>query len=675
MTVNMLFNHPPTLRSCAFICLCLFSLLGFSEQTWTVNSKQMDVEQLIISVAKATNKTIIIDPKVKGKVQVVSSKPLNKQQYYELFLSILEVHGFVAVESGEVVRVVPQKDARTSPVRVVDDAGLGNSEVVTQVIQLENISAAKLIPVLRPLAPQQAHMAAYTGSNAIIISDTSANIARIRRVIEKIDHSALEKTEIVPLQHAAAEDVVKMLEKLQKNEQTKGQAQTNRLLLVADKRTNSLLVNGDELERQRIRALIKHIDSPLAQSGNVKVVYLEYADAGEMAKVLSKVVQNIEDMSGASDKPRANNKSSSATVEADKGTNSLVITADADVMQSLLAVVAKLDIRRAQVLVEAIIVEIEDTNDRNLGVEWLFLNDNGAYGSSTDAGLAGRVVGGALPAEGSDSNDLDTGGIASALAGTAGQVLGYASLNDGLKFNVVLNALQANSKANILSTPSLLTLDNEEASIVVARKVPFTTGSYTSTGSGGSAPENPFQTVERQDVGITLKVTPQINEGDSMVLTISQEASDIIPTAGLVNGNIVTSERTIETTVLVDDGEAIVLGGLIGDKVNETIQKVPVLGSIPYLGALFRSTSTNYTKQHLMVFLRATIVRDKKDMSAATGAKYRLIRNQRAEMNAKGTHFFSDDELPMLPEWVEQMDQLDDMREQQKTTPATDSDG
>lgn len=675
MTVNMWFNEKTALHSCAFICLCLFTLSGFSEQTWTVNSKQMDVEQLIISVAKATNKTIIIDPKVKGKVQVVSSKPLNKQQYYDLFLSILDVHGFAAIESGNVVRVVPQKDARTSPVRVVDQAGRSNSEVVTQVIQLENISAAKLIPVLRPLAPQQAHMAAYAGSNAIIISDTSANIARIRRVIEKIDHSALEKTEIVPLQHAAAEDVVKMLEKLQKNEQTKGQAQSNRLLLVADKRTNSLLVNGDELERQRIKTLIKHIDSPLTQSGNVKVVYLEYADANEMAKVLSKVVQNIEEISASTDKPRATNKKSTATVEADEGTNSLVITADADVMQSLLAVVDKLDIRRAQVLVEAIIVEIEDTNDRNLGVEWLFLNDNGGYGSSTESGLAGRIVGGALPEDG-DDGDLDTGGIASALAGTAGQVLGLASLDSGLKFNVVLNALQSNSKANILSTPSLLTLDNEEASIIVARKVPFTTGSYTSTGSGGSAPENPFQTVERQDVGITLKVTPQINEGDSMVLSISQEASDIIPTAGLVNGNIVTSERTIQTTVLVDDGEAIVLGGLIGDKVNETIQKVPFLGSIPYLGALFRSTSTNYTKQHLMVFLRATIVRDRKDMDTATASKYRLIRNQRAEMNAKGTHFFEDDELPMLPEWMEQMDQLDDIRDQQAPTAVTEkSDG
>ena len=209
MTFNMLFIRKPILRSCVFASICLFSLIATAEQTWTVNSKQMDIQQLIISVAKATNKTIIIDPKVKGKVQVVSSKPLNQQEYYDLFLSILDVHGFAAIESGNVVRVVPEKDARTSPVRVVDKQGRGNSEVVTHVIQLENISAAKLIPVLRPLAPQQAHMAAYAGSNAIIISDTSANIARIRQVIEKIDHSALEKTEIVPLAHAAAEDVVK----------------------------------------------------------------------------------------------------------------------------------------------------------------------------------------------------------------------------------------------------------------------------------------------------------------------------------------------------------------------------------------------------------------------------------------------------------------------------------
>ncbi|WP_235015282.1 type II secretion system secretin GspD [Oceanicoccus sp. KOV_DT_Chl] len=631
-------------------------------QTWTVNFKETDIHELIRFVAKATQKTIIIDSQVKGKVQVISAKPVNSKQLYDLFLSILEIQGFAAVESGEVVRVIPMKDARTAPVQVVTNDVAANSEIITQVIQLENISAAKLIPVLRPLAPQQAHMAAYAPSNAIIISDTAANIARIKQVINSIDLSAIQKTDVVTLEHAAAEEVVRMLEQLAKDSGGKAQAETKKLVLVADKRTNSVLVTGDELERQRVKTLIDYLDTPLAQSGNVKVVYLEYAEAKDLSEVLSKVVQNIEQMN-SQDKSANAAKKHTSTIEADEGTNSLIITAEADTMQSLLSVVQRLDIRRAQVLVEAIIVEMTDDNGRDLGIEWLFINDSGAYGGSNNSGLGGAIA--AAGFETDDNGDpVDTrASIAGVVGSATGQVLGIGRLADDLSFNVVINALQQNTEANILSTPSLMTLDNEEASIVVGQSIPFVTGSYTATGTSSSNPDNPFQTVERENVGITLKVTPQINEGDSLILAISQEVSNVVGTSAVLNSNPITSERKIDTKILADNGQTIVLGGLIEDNISERVQKVPVLGDIPIIGSLFRSTSTTHGKKHLLIFLRPTIVRDKKQMDDVTAGKYRLIREKQLEEIDEGVDLLDDKNLPLLPEWQQQLEALEVIRE------------
>jgi general secretion pathway protein D len=660
--------------------LILSSIVGFSvglveqaqatdeesltQQTWTVNFKDTDIQELIRFVAKASNRTIIVDPKVKGKVQVISANPVNADELYALFLSILEIHGFAAVDSGDITRIIPSKDARAAPVPVIrDQESLStSSEIVTQVIQLENISAQKLIPVLRPLVPQQGHMAAYGPSNAIIISDTMANINRIRQVIESIDLSAIEKTDIIPLEYASAEEIVRMLQQLQKTESAKGQADAKKLTLVADKRTNSILVAGDELERQRLKSLITHLDTPLAQSGNVKVIYLKYADATELSVVLSKVAQNMERMSENNDKTRLVGKGE-ATIEADDGTNSLIVTAEADTMQSLLAVVAKLDIRRAQVQVEVIIVEMTDNDGRDLGVEWLFINDSGGYGASNNSGLGSTIAGAAFETNNNGSSVDARGGIAEAIGGAAGQVLGIGRLDDGLSFNVVVNALQQNSKANILSTPSLLTLDNEEASFVVGQSIPFVTGSYTATGSSSSNPDNPFQTVERENVGITLRVTPQINEGDSLILAISQEVSNVIGTSTILNSNPITSERKIETTILADNGQTIVLGGLIEDNITESIQKVPILGDIPFLGRLFRSTSTSVGKKNLLIFLRPTIVRDKRQMDSVTAGKYRLIREQQLREIDEGVNLIDDRTLPLLPEWQEQLEQLQEIQE------------
>jgi general secretion pathway protein D len=654
--VQMKTNILKICRAAVVILFCLPSLS--MAQNWTVNLQDADIQELIKFVAEATNTTIVVDPKVKGKVKVVSSKPVNDDELYDLFLSILDVHGYTAVRNGNIIRIVPNKDARSSPVAVKDNVEAVNDEYITQVIQLENISAAKLIPVLRPLVPQQAHMAAYAPSNAIIISDLQANIARIRAVIERMDTSAVQKTEVITLKYAVAEDVVSMLDKLNKSENaSQGGGTAVETLLVADKRTNSLLVTGDEMDRQRLRLLISHLDTPLEQNGNVKVVYLEYAKAEELAEVLSKVMQNMDKLE--SDEKNKRNSRGVATIEADADTNALIITADADEMQSIESVIRRLDIRRAQVLVEAIIVELEVLDGQDLGIQWMFRTDNGVYGSnvSDGSGTLGAISGALL--DGTDSNSAS---LATALGGVPGTTVGVGRLGDDLDFNILLNALQQNSGANILSTPSLLTMDNHEAFIVVGQNVPFVTGSYTNTGSGSSNPNNPFQTIERENVGISLYVTPHINEGDSVVLDIEQEISSLVSSLAFAASDVITNERKVNTQVLANDGETVVLGGLIKDDVQESEQRVPLLGSIPLLGKLFRSTSVSYTKSNLLIFLRPTIIREPGELQGATAEKYRYIRDQQQKKREQGVIYLDEEVLPLLPEWEEQLKALDDMK-------------
>ena len=519
-----------------------------------------------------------------------------------------------------------------------------SDEYMTQVIRLENISAAKLIPVLRPLVPQQAHMAAYAPSNAIIISDVSANIDKIRDIIERMDKSAVQKTDIIKLRYAVAEDVVRMLDQLNKSaaKQTGGEQET---LLVADARTNSVLVSGDELERARLRKLVNHLDTPLEQSGNVKVIYLQYAEATDLAEVLTRVMKNISQLDTAEGAQAKSRSSKSATIEADEDTNALIITADADEMASLEAVIQRLDIRRAQVLVEAIIVEMEVIDGQELGLQWLFADNDGVFGSNitrNDSRL-GSIAGSQLSEGGGDTPDgVDLGGLAAALAGTGGVSLGWAQLDSmGLSMTVILNALKETANTNILSTPSILTLDNQEAYITVGQQVPFVTGSFTNTGAGGDGAQNPFQTIERENVGITLTVTPHINDGDSVVLDIMQEVSSI-SSVSVIASDVITNERKIQTKVLALDGQVIVLGGLIKDEVQDAQQKVPLLGDIPYLGRLFRSDAEQVKKQNLMVFIRTTIIRDNEQLVGASAEKYRYIRDQQALRKEKGLLYLGD---------------------------------
>ena len=666
MSVNVTKRFHP-FRVLGLVLALALGSAPLSAQDYTVNLNDTDIQELIKFVAEATGTTIVVDPAVKGKVKVISSKPVSAGELYQLFLSILDVHGYAAVRSGEVVRVIQNKDARSAPVSVSDgQSGLTSEEYVTQVLRLDNISAAKLIPVLRPLVPQQAHMAAYAPSNAIIISDISSNIDKIRDIIERMDKSAVQQTDVIKLRYAVAEDVVKMLDQLNKSE-AKAAGGEQETLLVADARTNSVLVSGDELERARMRALIDHLDTPLEQSGNVKVIYLEYANALDIAEVLTRVMKNISELEPA-EGLKAGGSSNTSTIEADEGTNALIITADADEMAALEAVIQRLDIRRAQVLVEAIIVEMEVIDGQDLGLQWLFADSSGFYGSNINANdVRAANIGAAVLPEDSDDGDVNIGALAGALASTPGLSLGWGQISDGLSMTVILNALKETSNANILSTPSILTLDNQEAYITVGQNVPFVTGSFTSTADSAT---NPFQTIERENVGITLTVTPHINEGDAVVLDISQEVSSL---SGLSVTNsasdIITNERKIETKVLAIDGQIVVLGGLIKDDVQDAQQKVPLLGDIPYLGRLFRSDAEQVTKQNLMVFIRTTIIRDNAALAGASAEKYRYIRDQQALRKGQGLTYLDDANLPVMDEWEETLKELDELKEVQTYGP------
>lgn len=623
----------PRLVAIALLCI---STSALAQQTWTVNFKDTDIQEVIKFIADATGKTIVVDPKVRGQVRVISDQPVNEEELYQLFLSVMDVQGFTAVESGNVVRIVPNRDARSLPVPTDFGDQAADDTYVTQVLMLENISASKVLPTLRPLVPQHGHLSAYDPSNAIIVTDTRANILRLKEIIAQIDRSSVSETELVELRFARAEDVAQIISQLERGEREGGKA----VMVVPDSRINGILVQGDQLQRLRVRELIQRMDRPQARDSRVRVVYLEYAQAESVAQVLTGVLQNLS---------RGGNAENEASVQADENTNALLITtSDDDIMQSLLTVIDGLDIRRAQVLVEAIIVEIEGIDGHELGIQWMYRDDRRGFGSSTDgSGSVGALGRGAF-----DDSDDGLLNLASALSQTSGQMFGIGRLGERTDFLAILNMLQQTSSTNILSTPNLLTTDNHTASISVGQNVPFATGSYASTG-GSATPQNPFRTIERRDVGVLLEVTPHINEGDSIVLNISQEVSSL-SNLDSADGPI-TNQRKLQTQVLTADGETVVLGGMIQDDVQTSRQKVPFLGDIPVLGHLFRNQTNRVSKTNLLIFIRATVVRDERTLEGATAEKYRAIRDEQMRHRRRGGMLINRSNIPVLPEWEVQM--------------------
>lgn len=616
---------------------------------WTPNFRESDILEVIRAVQDVTGKTMILDPRVRGTITVMSNTPVDAATYYSIFLRALDVNGFTAVETaGNLVSILPTQDARSAPLPFSSYDPADSNRYVTEAIQLDNVSVMQVLPVLRPLVSQSnGQMSAYQNGNMIVIVDTVANIERIRQILERIDQTSIPETEVVRLQFADAGEIVTLLRDMNDSPQSADQEPvTTRLQISADQRTNAVLITGGQRQRDKYRDLIHLLDQPRQQSGNTRVVYLEYASAVRVAEVLGSVVRNMFGLNTGDG--NAAQTSSRASIEADPDNNALIITADLDIIDSLMDVVQRLDIQRAQVLVEAIIVEINDDVGQNLGIQWLFRDDSGAFASSFDAGnnllQLGQVVGGALN---DDRRDALTG-LAAGLAGAAGQTIGLGRLGGSTDLLALIDLLQATSGANILSTPNILTTDNTEAIITVGESVPFITGSFTNTG-GGSGVENPFQTINRQNVGTTLKVTPHVNRGDKVALDISQEISSISQRAGAVD--LITNERKIQTRVTVADGETVVLGGLIRDNVVQSETRVPVLGSVPGVGRLFRSTSSSVQKTNLLVFIRPTILRDDDALRGATAEKYLLIRDQQLRQTPLNGILFDAGELPLLPPW------------------------
>ena len=617
----------------------------------TLNLKDADIRALISTVSKFTGKNFIIDPRVKAKVTVVSANTLTPEAVYEVFLSVLQVHGYAAVPTGSVIKIVPEVNAKQGPLPLSGSKDtFADDELITKIIRLDHVPASQLVPILRPLVPQQGHLAAYNPTNTLIITDHAGNIQRLLKIIAGVDRPDSDELEIIPLKHASASELVRILNSL--NAGAAAKDATNKIKLAADDRTNSILVTGDRSSRLKIRATITYLDTPLEDgSGNTHVIYLKYAKAENLVTILTGLKEQA-NQTAASKVKAAPVKATSgsvisqnAIIQGDVETNALIITADPNTVKNLKAVIRQLDIRRAQVLVEAIIAEITTNNNKEIGVGFA------VDGTTRDSG--------ALPA--GISNFAGVGDLlSSVVSGTAptslpaGLSFGLGGDNgSGIRYGALLRALQTDQNTNILSTPNIVTLDNEEAELIVGQNLPFVTGSFTGTGS--TNPNNPFQTIERQDVGLTLKVTPQINEGDTVQMVIEQEVSSVIP--GTIEQGIATRKRSIKTSVLVDDGGILILGGLIADEVSDTESKVPLLGDIPVIGFLFRTQNTTKSKQNLMVFLRPTILRDHKDAAFVTNEKYSHLRGVEsgAYNEEDGSFGLLPDAAPRLPP-IEEID-------------------
>ncbi|MGI9320877.1 MAG: type II secretion system secretin GspD [Thiogranum sp.] len=629
--------------------LCVVWVAPLFAQTITLNLKDADINALIGTVAEVTGKNFIVDPRVKGKVTVISSRAMDSDEVYQVFLSILKVHGFAAVPSGSVIKVLPDVSAKQDSIPSVgDDAPGRGDEMVTRFVQVDNVAAAQLVPILRPLVPQQGHLAAYPSTNVLIMSDRAENVSRLVNIIRRIDKVSDSEIEVIRLEYASASEIVRILNAISRGQQAKGKgAPASAEALVADERTNSVLLGGDRSSRLRLRAIISHLDTPLERGGNTKVIYLKYAKAIDLVEVLTGVGESqAEEIKGKPAAKAPGSRDKQLDIQADEATNSLVITAPPALMRSLETVIRQLDIRRSQVLVDAIIAEVGEERARQLGVQWTVFDLSGQ---------TAPIGGTNFTNTGTSLIDIANGVLAGTIPGiTPGLSFGVGKVgNDGLNFAAVVNALAADSDVNILSTPSLVTLDNEEAEIIVGQNVPFVTGSFTSTGAAqGSV--NPFQTVQREDVGITLKVKPQINEGNSVIMEITQEVSTISDDAQAVD--IITNKRNIKTNVLVDDNHVVVLGGLIEDQVRESEQKVPLLGDIPYLGALFRSKSVNRRKVNLMVLLHPVILRDNATADSYSAEKYNYLRGLQLELDKEGVPLMSGKGAPHMQDMKEMLE-------------------
>ena len=650
-----------------------------AEETAQINLRDVEIPTLIETVSRITGKSFVVDPRVKGRVTVITSQDISDDELYETFLSILQVHGFSAVPSGSgnLIKIVPSNQAKQQPVPLVNDQGQKETrkkrssssskalyerykkragskktgltaaekalvktpqrkitptrvikttpkadELITRVIRVEHVPAAMLVPILRPLVPSTGQLQAYGPSNTIVISDRAANIDRLIGIIKRMDRADDEEIEVVPLKFASAKTLAQTIQTLQQPS-IKGVRGKNKV--AADLRTNSLLLSGDKSARQVVKRIIRKLDTPQKVEDKTKVIYLRYAKAEELAKVLTGVSKTKKSTKPTS-KGAAGTQPAKVDIQADAASNSLIITAEPDMQANLAKVIRRLDVRRAQVLVEAVIAEVGAKLSKTLGASLGLNSKQGIIGGSGTVTTISALLG-----------FLTNGTTAGLVPPDDGMRLGLADNIGSNRFGLLIDALSGDGATNILSTPTVIAMDNEEASIIVGENVPFVTGSYTSTGNTSSNPTNPFQTIERQDVGITLKIKPQINAGTSIGLEIEQEVSS------LTGGNSsaaerITNKRSIKTKVMVEDGQVLILGGLMTDTFRDRVSKVPGLGNLPVVGKLFTHTTTEKEKTNLMVFIHPVIMRDVLSADHYTRQKYNKLRKYQinSRINRRG---------------------------------------
>jgi general secretion pathway protein D len=654
--------------------------------TITPNYKDADLSQIIQAVSEVTGKNFIIDPRVNAKVTMLSATPMTAGAFYEAFLSVLQVYGYVAVPAGKVIKIIPNTDVRQSPsIDLPNQVSSTSDEIVTQIITMKNVSAAQLVPLLRPLIPQQGHLAAYAPGNMLIISDRASNVSRIMRIIERMDDSGDEPIEVITLQNASATEVVRTINQLYQGTGAAagGEGGGAPVKVVADERTNSVLVSGEKSLRLKAKALVLDLDTPRrGGTGDTEVRYLLYADAEKLAEKLKGQASATAKAQGgpASGASPASggtpNVDASVTIWADVPTNALIMTAPPKIMKNLMAVIDKLDIRRAQVEVEALIVEVDVNKSANIGVQWL-LDGGNSYGygvtnlpgqGSSIVDLAAAALAGTSGLASSAVNSATTtttttgglgtaigsggaaaSGITSAIPNGATFAVGRYNSNTGRGFAAVIQALRSDGTSNIISTPRVITMNNEEAEVKVTQEIPLITGQYTSSQTQVAGTTSPFETIQREEVGTILKVTPHISEGDAVQLKIEQE--DSAPGAKLADSSdISTNKRSIKTTILIEDGGIIVLGGLMQDTVTESEDRIPVLGAIPLLGNLFKSRSGSRQKSNLLVFLRPRILRDQPSTEAVSASKYNEIREQERTLHKGKITLLPGEKQPSIPQ-------------------------
>lgn len=616
-----MYNHKTNfLRALALLILLPLMTTAYGQdETWRLNLKDADIRAFVTQVADITGYSFVVDPRVKGKVTVLSSAPMNKNEIYDLFLAVLNVHGFTAIPGEEVIKVVQQVDAKQSAEVLGRFPSIPSEQLITRVIQINNANALELVPILRPLVAKYGHLAGVAAANALIISDHSSNIKRMEQIVRELDSPSKYEVEVIKLKEAWVGDMVTLLQELAPDELGRGGSDQSarKYSVTADERSNRLILRGDESFRGKIRGLITQLDQPSASGGATKVIRLKHADAKNLTEILNGVMgeRTKEGAGGAASGGASTRPQGSFTVFADEGLNALVVRGEPSLMQEAEEIVAALDVRRAQVMIEAAIVEISDELGQDLGVQVALGDESGSSTPvmGTNFGNVGQSLGDVLSAI------LTESAIAPAVGGIT---VGAGQRNEnGISWGVLLQALSTSAAANLLSTPSLITLDNQESEIIVGQNVPFRTGQSTVTGDGTT---NPFTTIERRDIGLTLKVTPTIS-ADGLVRLVVEQTTESVADSIEDASDIVTNKREIKTTVLADDGETIVLGGLTRDDYMVNRSKVPLLGDIPYLGRLFSSESERRVKRNLLVFLRPKIMLGKSDAVAATSEKFNKL--------------------------------------------------